>query len=424
MDELTTSRVKEINRLLLVVAVVSVGVFCTIYFGHSWFEGTFLPAIGIHAPVGAAVGGVLITLATFIAQRLVSFLFFRNWRLGVETRAATARIVSDELSQLPQVNEVVRTQLESVMQETEKASFDIITRLTEIDSVVDKLNQLVEASAHISLDRITSSEHRLEENKILIEQLNAYINQRSIQAEIDLKRVKEFAEQARSLSGLVELIRDIAFQTNLLALNAAIEAARVGSAGRGFAVVAGEVRQLAQATESAVGKINDGIQLVVNSIEQQYQESFEHSSIAIERESLENFSVQLNQLGNDYQDLLRLGAGTMKQISQSSAELTNMFMETLSSVQFQDVTRQQIEHVIFALSRMDDHARLLAKRLLVSETAGMDDIELRTITDQLEDIYSSYVMQTQRSDHQSVVQVDKPNDSEPAAGGGSKIELF
>ncbi len=69
------------------------------------------------------------------------------------------------------------------------------------------------------------------------------------------KRVKRLAERSNEISGVINIINQIAERTAILALNAGMQAAAAGDAGRGFAVVADEVKRLADSARGATSQI-------------------------------------------------------------------------------------------------------------------------------------------------------------------------
>ncbi len=75
-------------------------------------------------------------------------------------------------------------------------------------------------------------------------------------AEAAGESVLALAEQMQKISEITAAVNEIAEQTKLLALNASIEAARAGEEGRGFAVVATQVRELANQSKEAAGRIS------------------------------------------------------------------------------------------------------------------------------------------------------------------------
>ncbi|WP_371325513.1 methyl-accepting chemotaxis protein [Dechloromonas sp. ZY10] len=250
--------------------------------------------------------------------------------------------------------------------------------------------------------------------------MDAYIRRRIEDAEADRQRIARIVQDADELGKLVQLIREISGQTNLLALNAAIEAARAGEQGRGFAVVADEVRKLSSETDTAVDKINQGILSVAGNIRGQFQDKLAHSNTNAERAALTEFSDQLNNLGQSYRELLEHDLTMVEKVKSSSDALATMFMDTLASVQFQDITRQQIEQVLKALDILDQHASNLARRIKASEG---DNFTYTPLTEHLDQLYSLYVMDKQRADHHQALQHDAPP-GQSTAGGSAKIELF
>jgi methyl-accepting chemotaxis protein len=298
----------------------------------------------------------------------------------------------------------------------EKAAFDIASRLQGIDEIISRLNVYVQSTTSESNKLLAESEERINRNRELIVTLDSFIKQRITASAEDRERIAHVVREARSLGTLVELIKHISGQTNLLALNAAIEAARAGEAGRGFAVVADEVRKLSGETDKAVGQISRGIKTVADSIESQFAEKLSHDSAKSESAALESFAVQLDDLGKSYKEVTEHEAAVVGTIKESSEQLAGMFMSALASVQFQDVTRQQIEQVIDALNRLDSHATMLAARLGQMEDPNFS---VQPLSEHLDQIYSNYVMDSQRDTHHSAT-----GSGAKASTAGPKIELF
>ena len=420
-----------LRRMLLVSLLVGLGAAATVYLGNDWFDQVLLPAIGLSHATGGALGILIAVMTAFFAQRVVSSAFYRDWLFGLgrlqedtlgrsKTVVGAAEQVADELRAVSGFNNVVRGQLNAVVAGTEKAAFDIASRLQEIDDIISRLGAFVESTTAESNKLLTASEDRIEHNRTLIATLEDYIRQRVVTAREDRDRITQVVKEARSLGTLVELIKHISGQTNLLALNAAIEAARAGEAGRGFAVVADEVRKLSGETNKAVGQISMGIQTVANSIETQFEDKLSHDNAAAEAEALESFAAQLDDLGKSYREVTEHEAEVMSSITDSSQQLAGMFMSALASVQFQDVTRQQIEQVIDALNRLDAHSAMLASRLSQLEDP---QFKWQPLSEHLDQLYSSYVMDSQRSAHDGALR-STTGGAGQAAAAGAKIELF
>ncbi|WP_245850805.1 methyl-accepting chemotaxis protein [Paenibacillus herberti] len=72
------------------------------------------------------------------------------------------------------------------------------------------------------------------------------------------------------ITGIADIMQNIAAQTNILSLNAAIEAARSGEHGKGFAVVSDEIRKLAEQSKHHASNIAE----IIKDVEAQTDEAY------------------------------------------------------------------------------------------------------------------------------------------------------
>ena len=158
------------------------------------------------------------------------------------------------------------------------------------------------------------------------------------------KTTKTLSEAVTQISGILDLIQNIAGQINLLALNATIGSARAGDAGKGFAVVASEVKNLAgqtsKATEQIAAQITsvqqaskevvDVLKVIQHSIGEVNQYA---SGIA---SAVEEQSAATNDISRNMQQAaqgVELVTTNLNNINKSAADADHASKEVLSAAQ-------------------------------------------------------------------------------------------
>jgi methyl-accepting chemotaxis protein len=420
----------QINQRQLIVALLTsatcaAGVYLLyVPFHVYWLHEAVVMADRIADTVGAAI----IALLTFIINNAVSMAIYKDASLGmravqqqldqtISSGEDIINITASDLGDLSSLTKLLNEQLHAITEETERSAYGIMERLQAIDGVINELMSTVTASAQDADVMIQAGEKSVGSNVELIENLNRYIQDRFTEFDADRESIAIVVQQAKSLSSLVEMVKNISSQTNLLALNAAIEAARAGEVGRGFAVVADEVRKLSGETDHAVSKIQEGIGNVAKTIEDQFRNKLENSNIQQQKEVLENFSKHLDSMGNNYHKLMKRDEETLSHLSNTSNTLSSMFMDVMAGIQFQDITRQQIEQVQNALSRLDTHAIEMVEMM-----RSKDFSNAASIKEHINQIYEGYVMKKQRDVHDSAM--GGATQSSSTSASPQKIELF
>jgi methyl-accepting chemotaxis protein len=174
--------------------------------------------------------------------------------------------------------------------------------------------------------------------------------------------VLNLSEQMQRIGEITATVNEIAEQTKLLALNASIEAARAGEEGRGFAVVATQVRELANQSKGAAGRIEaliadtqKSMQDVVNKIEEGSRLS--EDSTEIVRRVTHAFDEITQAIEQTREAMSQINVGA-KQQEQGISELVSSISEIDSAMKESLTAAEQTQKSIVAI---DQRIRALNK---------------------------------------------------------------
>ncbi len=199
------------------------------------------------------------------------------------------------------------------------------------------------------------------EGRALTQESAHRIEQVRVNSQAAGESVLKLAEQMQRIGEITATVNEIADQTKLLALNASIEAARAGEEGRGFAVVATQVRELANQSKEAAGRIESlisgtqkSMQDVVQKIESGSRLSEESTEIV--RRMTTSFEEIAQAIQQTTAAMGQINTGAKQQeagISELVSSITEIDSASKESLASAEQTRKAIIAIDEQIKRLD-----------------------------------------------------------------------
>ncbi|GIM94104.1 methyl-accepting chemotaxis protein [Paractinoplanes toevensis] len=328
-----------------------------------------------------------------------------------------ADVVAEALRPVPEFCDVIDAHVHDVIDQTGEAAESIVAQMVKVDSMAEVMAGDVAqlagtlGRAESELVNVTTA------NDQLVDRLIRYFRYRD-------EQIHRLVDEMRGLKQHVKQIEEVSKATNILALNAMIEAVRAGDAGEGFAVVADEVRKLADRSRQAANGIGSNLADLTNRLDTVLSDDSEFNRDTGPAETTVETAMtrRLSGIADAQREMSEMVSSILQdtvqaagQVEASSSALTTETTGALGHIQFQDISRQMLEHVLGALA---DVRRQSEDVVAYSEGAlPADAVRERMIS--VDDLRARHVMGRQRTTHAA-----STGEQAAESEGAPMIELF
>lgn len=270
---------------------------------------------------------------------------FRKMSKNLQKMIGQVKTISEQVAASSQELSVSGDQVGEATHEVNSAIQNIATGAEEqsaqLDETIENINGLIQQIYDLK-DTSKTMNKSASNVRTSIDKGNNYLDlsiEKVNTVKQDSNNASEMIDSLGKLSAeigdIVELIDGISAQTNLLALNAAIEAARAGEAGRGFSVVADEIRELAEESSTATGRIDLLIQKIQDSVNDTIKRMAESgNNVAESVTAIENTEQSFIDIDNLSHKLLNLidDVSNKAQVMSDYSNEVNIAIQQISTV--------------------------------------------------------------------------------------------